>query len=154
MTDQHQYNLLKETCPYLASEGLNETKSCCNGDQLISLKKQLTSAMTLFSRCPACKRNYRDMFCEMTCSPNQSTFFDYGLFNSSNYYLTEGFAQGLFDSCRDVTFAGTSEKVVGLMCGGISAGECTKEKFLEFIGSPENGYQFQIRYIFFTEKGV
>ena len=149
MTDQHQYNLLKGTCPYLATEGLNETKSCCNRDQLDSLKNQLLTAMTLFGQCPACVRNYRDLFCEMTCSPNQSTFFDYDLFLPSNYYLTQGFAQGLFDSCRDVLYPGTGEKVIELMCGGISGDGCTKEKFLEFVGSPGNGSPFRIRYIFY-----
>ena len=145
MTGQNQYTLLKETCPYLATRGLNETFSCCDVDQLQSLQKMLRPAYTLFSRCPACKRNFRDMFCEMTCSPNQSTFFDYNEFNQGQYYVTESFSQGLFDSCRDVEFPGSGGKVIDFMCG-VASDKCTKEKFLKSIGSTQNGAPFAIRY--------
>ena len=139
------FQVLKETCPYLAKDGINNTRGCCALDQLNNLHVSLKQASGLFSRCPSCSKNFFDMFCEFTCSPNQSKFVDYQMYFGATYYITENFANGLFDSCKDVSFPGSNSKVMDMMCG-TTAKLCTKEKFLAFVGSVNSGSPFPISF--------
>ena len=137
------YSILKDTCPHLA-HGLNETVGCCAIGQLKSLEKNLKTAATLFSRCPSCSKNFYKMWCDFTCSPNQSMFLDY-TYGFASYYVSDKYANGLYDSCKDVTFPGSNGKVMDLMCG-TTAKLCNTEKFLKFVGSPGNGAPFPITF--------
>ena len=139
---EESFEILKNTCPHLAKEGLNKTVGCCNIGQLKSLEKNLKTAATLFSRCPSCSKNFYNMWCDFTCSPNQSMFMDY-TYGFASYYVSDKFANGLYDSCKDVTFPGSNGKVMDLMCG-TTAKLCNKEKFLHFVGTPGNGAPFNI----------
>ncbi len=79
----------------------------------------------------------------MTCGPNQA---DYTFVTQSNkstiypdrkmvleltYYVTNKFADDVFNSCKDVQFPSGSTKVMQLLCGDKN---CNPEKFLKFIG--------------------
>ncbi|THG07014.1 hypothetical protein TEA_022929 [Camellia sinensis var. sinensis] len=63
--------------------------------------------------CPACLRNFLNLFCELSCSPNQSLFINVTSVATVNgnltvdgiqYYITDTFGEGLFESCKDVKF--------------------------------------------------
>jgi len=137
------YAILQDVCPSMA-KGIENTKGCCGIGQLISLQKNLKTAATLFSRCPSCSKNFYDMWCDFTCSPDQSNFLDY-MMASATFHISEKYANGLYDSCKDVTFPGSNGKVMDLMCG-TTAKLCTTEKFLKFVGTPGNGAPFQITF--------
>ena len=47
---------------------------CCNSEQLTILKKSLLSAEAVIGSCASCYLNFRMLWCQMTCSPNQSDF--------------------------------------------------------------------------------
>ena len=105
----------------------------------------------LTSRCPACWNNIRRLYCQLTCNKDQSVYTDPSLVLGNfimeiNYYVSPTFKQGLFDSCKDVTFPGNYEKVLTLLCG-TSVEKCTPEKLLTYMGSTSNGYAaFTIHY--------
>ena len=138
------YDILKNVCPYLAMESLENTTSCCGLVQLQNLRDQLQTAASLFSRCPSCIKNFYNMWCDFTCSPNQSMFLQYnydeespGTMPNSNFYVTKQLANGLYNSCKDVVFPGTNGLVLDFMCG-VAAAQCDTTKFLSFIGNPNN----------------
>ena len=49
------------------------------------------------------------------------------------FYLTEKYAQDLYNSCANVRFAGGGSRVMNLLCGGTN---CSALKWLEFMGNP------------------
>eukprot|EP00112_Aurelia_sp_Birch-Aquarium-sp1_P006727 Seg1737.3 transcript_id=Seg1737.3/GoldUCD/mRNA.D3Y31 product="NPC intracellular cholesterol transporter 1" protein_id=Seg1737.3/GoldUCD/D3Y31 len=148
-TDPEVIRILKDTCPNLVQRNgtLEYGEACCDILQLRTLSTQLQAARNLLARCPACLRNFINLWCDFTCSTNQSMFTsvtDYGtgITVSTDYYLTPEFAEGLYNSCRNVNFPGSNGKVLDLMCG-TSADKCTAKKWLAFVGSPPQA-PFQI----------
>lgn len=49
---------------------------CCTADQFDVLRQQVQQAIPFLVGCPACLRNFLNLFCEMSCSPNQSLFMN------------------------------------------------------------------------------
>lgn len=148
-TDPEVVRILKDTCPdFVHLNGSSEySLACCDILQLRTLSTQLQAARNLLQRCPGCLKNFINLWCQFTCSPNQSMFttvYDYGSGSSlqADYHLTNEFSGGLFNSCRNVNFPGSNGKVLDLMCG-TSADKCTPKKWLAFLGSPPNA-PFQI----------
>jgi Niemann-Pick C1 protein len=138
LPNDEAFKILSETCPALAKAGRHNTKTCCSLKQLHILKDQLQIAQQLMSRCPSCMKNFYKLWCEYTCSPDQSTFMDYmNMFGMafSTLYISAPFANGLYDSCADVVYPGSNGKVLDLMCGTT---DCNPQKFLDFIGQPGN----------------
>lgn len=153
--DLETFNLLKEVCPYLARNGPDNTKVCCDKDQLLDLQTKLKAPSAMFSRCPSSIKNFNHMWCQYTCSPNQSTFLDYklttivpGIFYTATatYYVSSGYSNGLFDSIKNVAYPGTNGKVLDFMCG-VPAKKCTPEKFLAFMGDINNGAPYPIKFV-------
>ncbi|KAJ7371491.1 NPC intracellular cholesterol transporter 1 [Desmophyllum pertusum] len=91
----------------------------------------------------------RRLYCQLTCSQDQSLFLDPkdtaplgdGRFMiiDIDYYVSLQFKQGLFGSCKDVSFPGNNEKVLNLLCG-TTAEKCTPKKLLSYMGSTQNGF--------------
>eukprot|EP00794_Sanderia_malayensis_P012125 gene12125-13377_t len=140
--DPDYISLLKNTCPQFVHQNGTNTYSlaCCDILQLKTLSTQLQAARNLLQRCPACLKNFINLWCEFTCSNDQALFTSvstYGLpyTMSVDYYITPQFAEGLFNSCRNVNFPGSNGKVLDLMCG-TSADKCTPQKWLDFVGRP------------------
>ncbi|KAK0560785.1 niemann-Pick type C- protein 1 [Tilletia horrida] len=47
---------------------------CCEPDQVDALKMNLDQVEPLISSCPACRNNFRALFCALTCNPDQAGF--------------------------------------------------------------------------------
>jgi len=142
------YSLLKELCPYLAVNGPGNTTACCDEGQLVTLSNNIKQANPLLSRCPAALRNFYDLWCDFTCSPNQSKFLKYQYAkdaSKADVFLSSNFTNKLYGSVKGVVMPGTNGKVLDTMCG-IPADECTPAKFLRFVGSKQNGAPFQISF--------
>ena len=87
----------------------------------------------------------------LTCDRDQSLFLDPTLLMNNktilqiSYFVSEKFKQGLYDSCKDVTYPlypGVNEKVMKLFCGA-----CSPQKLLDYMGNTLNGYApFDIRF--------
>ena len=48
--------------------------SCCSHEQAIELIQQMNMAAGLLLTCPTCWIGFRQNFCKMTCSPEQSKY--------------------------------------------------------------------------------
>lgn len=151
MSDPKGLKLLNSICPELRGQ-----HTCCSTKQLEALSKNLQTMAQLTTRCPACWNNMRRLYCQLTCNRDQSLYMDPGnVYNNSQYRLTikdvdyfvaPTFKQGLYDSCKDVTFPGGNEKVLNLLCG-TTAEKCSAQTLLNYMGSTDNGFApFDIKY--------
>ena len=151
LTDPQGLKILHSRCPEFRDQ-----PTCCTTKQLEALTTNLQTMEQLTSRCPSCWNNMRRLYCQLTCSPDQSVFMDvtkdelkYGTNNTIqqvDYYVAPEFKQGLFNSCKDVTFPESNEKVLSFLCG-TSAAKCTPQKLLTYMGSISNGFApFTIKY--------
>ena len=155
LTDPKGVQILNKLCPELRGQ-----RTCCSTKQLVALDKNLQTMIQLTSRCPACWNNIRRLYCQLTCSQDQSLFTDPKLVPgpgdrdaiwSLDYFVSPQFKQGLFDSCKDVTVEGYNVK---LFCGVRVAHEkpeCIPEGLLYYMQSSESGFAPYDFYIDFPE---
>ena len=145
-TDPKGLEMLNKICPEFKGQN-----TCCSTKQLEALSNNLETMSQLTTRCPACWNNMRRLYCQLTCNRDQSVYMDPKTVKNFtiqeiNYYVSPTFKQGLFDSCKDVTFPGNNEKVLNLLCG-TSAEKCTAQKLLRYMGNTMNGFApFDIYY--------
>ncbi|XP_022975981.1 Niemann-Pick C1 protein-like isoform X1 [Cucurbita maxima] len=112
---------------------------CCTEEQFDTLRSQVMQAIPFLVGCPACLRNFLNLFCELTCSPNQSLFINVTSVlkvNSSltvdaiDYYVADAFGEGLFESCKDVKFGTMNTRAMQF----IGAGAQNFKEWFAFIG--------------------
>ena len=144
LTDPKGLKVLNSLCPEFRGQ-----HTCCSTKQLDALSSNLDTMAQLTTRCPACWNNMRRLYCQLTCNRDQSMYMDPRTVDNytgpvkitqMNYYVSPTFKQGLFDSCKDVNFPGNNEKVLNLLCGPTSAGKCTAELLLRYMGNTANGF--------------
>jgi Niemann-Pick C1 protein len=65
----------------------------------------------MLNACPACAKNFASLFCHFTCSANQSQFVNVtetvpksNATASVDFWLSRSFAEGIYDSCKNVKF--------------------------------------------------
>ncbi|XP_077969319.1 NPC1-like intracellular cholesterol transporter 1 [Styela clava] len=143
------FELYSRTCPDLAPPDSESAFACCSWSQLNTLAEQLVASALLFARCPSCVANLYNLICQNTCSPNQSMFVNVTRSMENNQptpialeytaHLSKDFADRVFNSCKDVVFPQTNGKAVDLMCNGYSGPECTTQRWLDYMGSTNNG---------------
>ena len=128
-----------------------DSKVCCKQEQLDSLKSNLDRANNLISACPACKKNFYDLFCTFTCSPDQSLFVNITetvekngkfLVTELDHLVSDSYGGAFYNSCKDVKFGATGSKAMDLIGGGAK----NFTQFLKFLGDkrPFLGSPFQI----------
>ncbi|GAV63482.1 Patched domain-containing protein/Sterol-sensing domain-containing protein [Cephalotus follicularis] len=112
---------------------------CCTEAQFDTLRTQVQQAIPFLVGCPACLRNFLNLFCELSCSPNQSLFINVTSISKVNnnstvdgidFYVTDAFGEGLYNSCKDVKF-GTMNT---LALAFIGAGAQNFEEWFAFLG--------------------
>ncbi|GCB78236.1 hypothetical protein scyTo_0018579 [Scyliorhinus torazame] len=150
VSGQH-LELLKTVCPMLYT-GAQSTHACCSMKQLNMLDKSLSLSKTLLSRCPSCVQNFINLYCQNTCSPNQSLHINVTrTFNSNDSgiireavleyqcYYGRRFADGAFNSCKNVRIPSTGGFAIAPMCGKYGSLLCNTERWLSFQGDSSNG---------------
>ncbi|KFM57011.1 Niemann-Pick C1 protein, partial [Stegodyphus mimosarum] len=157
LNDTDAIDYLKATCPDLdTGPGFSV---CCSASQVNTFQSQLNTLAALFKRCPSCYHNIANIFCQLVCSPSQSEFLKVtksSRFKTKqsvtemDYYLTESFAEGLFNSCKNVQMSFTSNPAVGILCGGHMT-DCNAHYWLEYMGGHDPS-PYQIN--FHLEKTV
>nr|XP_011465571.1 PREDICTED: Niemann-Pick C1 protein-like [Fragaria vesca subsp. vesca] len=112
---------------------------CCTAAQFDTLRASVQQAIPFLVGCPACLRNFLNLFCELTCSPNQSLFINVTSVNKVNnnmtiggidFYITDAFGEGLYDSCKDVKFGTMNSRAMEF----IGAGAQNFKEWFTFIG--------------------
>nr|XP_019960969.1 PREDICTED: Niemann-Pick C1-like protein 1 [Paralichthys olivaceus] len=145
------YRKLKQVCPIL-DHGENNTYACCSVKQLISLDLSLGLSKALLVRCPSCAENFAHLHCINTCSPNQSqtvqvtkvmNLTEQGKTNEAvvgyQAFLSNTFADGAFQSCKNVRIPATGGFAIATMCGRYGAKLCTTQRWYDFQGDSSNG---------------
>ncbi|CAI9117104.1 OLC1v1018440C1 [Oldenlandia corymbosa var. corymbosa] len=112
---------------------------CCTEAQFDTLKTQVQQAIPFLVGCPACLRNFLNLFCELSCSPNQSQFINVTsvvkmgnnlTVGGIDFFITDDFGEGLFESCKDVKFGSMNTKVIDF----VGAGAKSFREWYAFIG--------------------
>lgn len=128
---------------------------CCDKSQIDNLKTNLKKAESIIASCPACKENFFQFFCKFTCSPDQSTFVNVtktGVSKSGqdivtelNHYTDPKFAEGFYNSCKEVKFGATNGYAMDFIGGGAK----DYKGFLKFLGDEKpllGGSPFQMNF--------
>ncbi|KAI5370601.1 putative Sterol-sensing domain, protein patched/dispatched [Septoria linicola] len=137
----------------ICGEQWRDSKVCCQEDQLDVLKSNLDTANSIISSCGACKKNFFDLFCTFTCSPDQSLFVnvtstvpkgDKFLVTELDQLIGEDYGTGFYDSCSDVKFGATGGRAMDFIGGGAK----NYTQMLKFLGDkkPFVGSPFQINF--------
>ncbi|XP_075272433.1 NPC intracellular cholesterol transporter 1 [Opisthocomus hoazin] len=144
------YDLMQELCPGLF---FGNVSTCCDVRQLQTLKNNLELPLQFLSRCPSCFYNLINLFCELTCSPNQSDFLNvtstipyYDPILKENkssitelqYFIGERFANAMYNACKDVEAPSSNVKALGLLCGK-DVKDCNATNWIEYMFSKDNG---------------
>ena len=74
--DRSLFTDLRETCPDLVRNAtdFSEVKVCCDQSQIEAIRRSLNQAAPIFQRCPSCYYNFRQIYCQTVCHPDQSVF--------------------------------------------------------------------------------
>ncbi|KAF6030906.1 NPC1 [Bugula neritina] len=152
MNNDTALSILKNYCPTLFDHS-DDPPLCCDSHQVSTFANNMGAPKQFLSRCPSCYQNFLDLFCYTTCYPNASTFMtpltniSYtgpSPLNSTEsvgsvaVVLSSNFANGLFESCKDVQFPSNNQKAIDLLCGTGSDGVCTPQVWLDFLGHGSN----------------
>jgi hypothetical protein len=144
---------LLDLCPYLdkyENESTGDLDLCCSARQVTNMVQQFSVVGSLLGRCPACLVNFKNAFCHMSCSPDQSDFLevtrtinltlsDVPSVTEVNFHVAEEFVNGVYDSCKDVVSPSTSGTVMDLLCGAWGSNLCTPKRLFHFLGDLSNG---------------
>ena len=151
--------LLQEACPHL----VDQNEFCCSKGQIQTFIEQNELPTKVLGRCPTCLYNFKRVFCDMMCDPNQSKFLkaskiitkpgtDIEMVKVLDYHVSESYAKKVYESCVDVVNPSTSGSVMDLLCGPWGGALCSPQRLLDYLGSISNGYApFQINYFLHSE---
>ncbi|XAR73057.1 hypothetical protein NMG60_11019915 [Bertholletia excelsa] len=112
---------------------------CCTEAQFETLRAQVQQAVPILVGCPACLRNFLNLFCELSCSPNQSLFINVTSISKVggnltvdgiDYFITDTFGEGLYNSCKDVKFGTMNTRALDF----VGAGAQNFKEWFAFIG--------------------
>ncbi|KAI3843417.1 hypothetical protein MKX03_024311 [Papaver bracteatum] len=129
---------IQSLCPTLSGN------VCCTERQFDTLRSQVQQAIPFVVSCPACLRNFLNLFCELSCSPNQSQFINVTstAMVSSNmtvdgidYYVTDAFGEELFNSCKEVKFGSMNTRAISFIGGNAQ----NFKDWFRFIGRKAEG---------------
>eukprot|EP00899_Mesostigma_viride_P026866 jgi/Mesvir1/7364/Mv19167-RA.1 len=102
---------------------------CCTEEQFANLRNSVKKAATFLVGCPACNRNFMDLWCAMSCSPDQALFVNITntieapdtkatAVDALDYFLSGDVGPSLFASCKDVKFAAMNTRALDFVGGG------------------------------------
>lgn len=147
-------NFLVSVC---GEEWRNATELCCTKEQVTNLRNNLKKAENLIASCPACRKNFDNLFCQFTCSPNQREFINVTdtqlsmdkkeIVSELSFFIDPEWASQFYDSCKNVKFSATNGYAMDLIGGGAT----NYTEFLKFLGDEKpmlGGSPFQINYIY------
>uniref|UniRef100_A0A3B3VTU7 NPC1 like intracellular cholesterol transporter 1 n=1 Tax=Poecilia latipinna TaxID=48699 RepID=A0A3B3VTU7_9TELE len=150
VTGEH-YRRLKQVCPML-DFGESNTYACCSLQQIASLETSLTLSKAVLIRCPSCADNFAHLYCATTCSPNQTLTVNVTKVMNVTHlgrprdavvayqaYISSTFAEGAFQSCKNVRIPATGGFAIATMCGRYGSKLCTAQRWYDFQGDTSNG---------------
>ena len=150
-------DILRKSVVDVCGQEYNQGPLCCTQDQVDNLRQNLEQAEPLISACPACRNNFRGLFCAMTCNGDQSQFLDIVKTQKTNggidgdiavkeidFWVGNQWKESFFDSCKDVKFGPGNSFAIELLGGGAK----NADQLLKYLGDerPLIGSPFQINF--------
>ncbi|EFP09632.1 CRE-NCR-2 protein [Caenorhabditis remanei] len=137
--NQKMFDILEKHCSHLLRDE-NQVRLCCTDLQLRGMSDRLESAVALLGSCPSCLDNFSKLWCEFTCSTEQSRFMKVietsgpeQKVEKMQLRVNRDFAEGLFESCKNTWFGNT------LALAWLSMyNKVTFENFYSFMGTKKN----------------
>ncbi|XP_046362428.2 NPC intracellular cholesterol transporter 1-like [Haliotis rufescens] len=161
LEDEEAVNIYRDYCPDLyAMRNGSAPMTCCSADQLKILQSNMDVPKQMLSRCPSCFHNFVNLYCYFTCAPDHSRFLRINTtetnpistakktvaVKSVDCLVSPSFANGMFNSCKNVQMPSANERALGILCGH-SADQCTPQNWLDYMGGTANGQTpFQINF--------
>ncbi len=141
-------DLLVEVC----GEEWNDSDVCCQEEQVEALKSNFGTVNGILGSCPACTKNFFNLFCTFTCSPDQSLFVNVTdtaekdgkiLVTELDQLIGVEYGSGFYDSCKDVQNGAVGGKAM-LFFGNSK----NYTQLLHFLGEKRTfgGSPFQINF--------
>ena len=141
------YLSLELTLRFLVLFPETPPKTCCSASQIETLDMSMALPKQILTRCPSCYRNFLNLYCYFTCAPDHSKFLNVNKTKKTdngttsitaiNYVVSKDFANGMFNSCRDVQMPSDNQKALSVLCGE-DPSSCTPQKWLDFMGNTNN----------------
>lgn len=116
--DHHKFDnvkeslsLLKDECPQLFTPESELPEVCCSSEELNYLQSSINMMRNAVSDCKACWKIVAELFCHLSCAPNQNNFLEITsttqLSNGSRadsieVYISRQIINDLFKSCESV----------------------------------------------------
>ena len=130
-----------------------EGPTCCGKEEILSLDNNFGRVEGLIAACPACRNNFRSLFCSFTCSPNQSSFINITSTQRSStkqiavasvdFFLSPEQGQAFYDSCKDVQLGSANLFAMDVIGNGAK----NYTSFLKYLGDEQPaGSPFQINF--------
>lgn len=144
---------LRDELVSLCGDEWQESDVCCEKEQVDALRDNLKIVNGIIGACEACRKNFFDLFCTFTCSPDQSLFVnvtdtapkdDHFLVTELDQLISEEYGSGFYNSCKDVQNGATGGKAMTFIGGGAK----NYTDFLKFLGTKRTfgGSPFQINF--------
>ncbi|OTF70433.1 niemann-Pick C1 protein-like protein, partial [Euroglyphus maynei] len=171
-TDE-ELNLIRDVCPEFLEnlEPGQAPELCCNMKGLHELRISYDMPKQMgISRCPSCFYNFRSLFCNFVCSPYQNKFLridktepvlvgnhTYQKIREMTHFISKNFANGLYESCKNVQGLSAGLYALDLMCGSHGSKHCNGPRWISFMGiSADNGgyAPIQINYKFTEDDKI
>lgn len=159
------FNAFAKDCPSLFKG--EETETCCSDAQMLTMDNQISFPRQALQRCPSCFHNFMNVWCYLTCAPNNADFMSINatepfkekngttidVIKSVNYVISEESASGMFNSCRNVQMPSSNTPALSLLCG-TDASQCTPQKWLDYMGTTDNGQAPFDIYFYISKKNM
>jgi len=129
---------------------------CCDPGILQTIINSVEISRQFIAGCPACWENMKTIWCEQSCSPNQSLYINvtkaeknetsgYTLVMEVEYIMGEGFGTGFYDSCAETKYGASNTEAMLFIGGGAE----NYKEFLTYLGTPKTmGTPFPINFLY------
>uniref|UniRef100_A0A1I7V4V3 SSD domain-containing protein n=2 Tax=Caenorhabditis tropicalis TaxID=1561998 RepID=A0A1I7V4V3_9PELO len=104
------FNRIEKFCSHLILED-HRSNVCCTENQIQGMTDRLSNAVAILGSCPSCFDNFAKLWCQFTCSPDQSDFMTVvetsgplKIVERIEFEVSRDFTEGLYDSCKSVWF--------------------------------------------------
>ncbi|KAL6941854.1 hypothetical protein ACO0QE_003013 [Hanseniaspora vineae] len=139
-------------------EWLEQEYLCCTTEQAQKLEENIKKVENIIASCPACFKNFKNLFCSFTCSPTQRSFVNVtktqlnydktdDIVTELDVFMNPEWASEFYDSCKNVKFGATNGYAMDLIGGGAK----NYTEFLKFLGDEKpllGGSPFQMNYVY------
>uniref|UniRef100_A0A0B7ARF7 SSD domain-containing protein n=2 Tax=Arion vulgaris TaxID=1028688 RepID=A0A0B7ARF7_9EUPU len=139
-------DMYAEMCPDLFAKSGYDT--CCSDAQVATINTQISVPRGVLQRCPSCFNNFMNVWCYLTCAPNQHEFLIVNKMDKYNgtvdvitavdYVISDNSTNALFNSCINVQNPSSNTPALSILCG-TTADKCTPSGWLDYMGTTANG---------------